>query len=95
MRTLGSNNNIRFAALIGLDWSDGKHDVCLQGANLAKRAELALELLAKYPERLQPLNPQSAEMRAIEQLVEMRRRLIDDQTRITNRLTMALKNYYP
>ena len=34
-------------------------------------------------------------MRALEQLVEMRRRLVDDQTRITNRLTSALKNYFP
>jgi transposase len=34
-------------------------------------------------------------MRALEQLVEMRRRLVDDQTRITNRITSALKNYFP
>ena len=58
-------------------------------------AELALAFLLKYPEKLSPLDPQSAEMRALEQLVEMRRRLIDDQTRITNRLTSALKNYFP
>ena len=58
-------------------------------------AALALELLTKHPERLQPLNPQSSQMRALEQLVESRRRLVDDQTRITNRLTSALKNYFP
>jgi transposase len=58
-------------------------------------AELALEFLLKYPERLQPLDPQSAQMRVLEQLVEMRRRLVDDQTRITNRITSALKNYFP
>lgn len=161
-----------FAALIGLDWSDGKHDICLQisgddrreslvlvhspeaidewaralrkrfggkpiavalelakgpivyalrkyeffvlfplnPATLAKYrevfthsgakddptdAELALEFLLKYPERLKLLNPQSPQMRALQQLVEMRRRLVDDQTRITNRITSALKNYFP
>src|SRR5690606_17109012 len=58
-------------------------------------AELALDFLLKHPERLQPLNPQSPQMRALQQLVEMRRRLVDDQTRITNRITSALKNYFP
>jgi transposase len=58
-------------------------------------AELALQFLLKHPERLKPLDPQSPQMRTLEQLVEMRRRLVDDQTRITNRLTSALKNYYP
>ncbi|HET9395140.1 MAG TPA: IS110 family transposase [Nitrospiraceae bacterium] len=162
----------QFAAVIGLDWADRKHDVCLQcaaqqrremnviehcveaidtwaqglrerfegrpvaialeleqgpivsalrkydfivlfpinPASLAKYrevfihsgakddpsdAELALEFLLKHPERLKPLNPQSPHMRALEQLVEMRRRLVDDQTRITNRLSSALKNYFP
>jgi transposase len=172
MKTLRSASTSPFAAYIGWDWSDGKHDVCLQcaeggahepsqikhspeaidewarelrtrfggrplaialeldkgpivyalrkydfivlfpinPATLAKYrqvfthsgakddpsdAELALEFLLKHPERLQPLNPQSAQMRALEQLVEMRRRLVDDQTRLTNRLTSALKNYFP
>ena len=58
-------------------------------------AELALEFLLKHPEKLAPLKPQSARMRTLEQLVEMRRRLVNDQTRITNRLTSTLKNYYP
>lgn len=161
-----------FAALIGLDWADGKHAICLQAAGSSKRefhelvhrpeeidewardlrkrfggkpiaialelakgpivyalrkydffvlfpvnpaalakyrvvftpsgakddptdAELALEFLLKHPEKLQPLDPQSPQMRALEQLVEMRRRLVDDQTRITNRITSALKNYFP
>lgn len=161
-----------FAATIGLDWADAKHDICLQCAGSEERefmvlehkpesidawaralrqrfnarpiavalelfkgpivsalrqydcfvlfpvnpstlakyretwthsgakddptdAELALELLSKHPERFKPLNPQSPEMRALELLVEQRRGLIDDQTRITNRLTSALKNYFP
>ena len=58
-------------------------------------AELVLELLLTHPERFKPLNPQSAQMRTLEQLVEQRRVLADDQTRITNRLTDALKQYFP
>lgn len=172
MQPLGSSSLDRFAALIGLDWSDGKHDICLQAADSQQReqqliehtpeaidewarglrkrfggqpvaialelakgpivhalrkydftvlfpinpatlakyravfthsgakddpsdAQLALEFLLKFSEKLQPLNPQSPQMRALEQLVEMRRRLVDDQTRITNRISSALKNYFP
>lgn len=171
MKMLGSDLD-SFAAVIGLDWSDRKHDICLQCSGQARRemaviehsaeaiddwalalrqrfegqpvaialeleqgpiisalrkhdfivlfpinpaalakyrevfthsgakddptdAQLALEFLLKHAEQLTPLKPQSAAMRALEQLVEMRRRLVDDQTRITNRLTDALKNYFP
>jgi transposase len=170
--TTQSSELAGFAAWVGLDWADRKHDVCLQCAGQRRReksviehsveaidawvgglrerfagrqiaivlelehgpivaalrkydfiilfpinpatlskyrevfthsgakddpgdAELALEFLLKNPERLRPLSPQSASMRALEQMVEMRRRLVDDQTRITNRLTSALKNYFP
>lgn len=162
----------QFAACVGLDWADGKHDVCLQAADSERReaavidhrpeaidawalalrerfdarpvavvlelakgpivyaprkydfivlfpinpaslakyrklfthsgakddptdAEFALDFLLKHPERLQPLNPQSDTMRAVEQYVEMRRTLVNDQVRITNRITSALKNYFP
>jgi len=161
-----------FAASIGLDWADTKHDICLQATGSSRReqavlehrperidewarnlrqrfkgkpialaleldkgpivsalrkydflvlfpvnpttlakyreafspsgakddptdAELILELLLTHPERFNPLNPQSAQMRTLEQLVEQRRVLADDQTRITNRLTDALKQYFP
>jgi transposase len=161
-----------FAAFIGLDWADTKHDICLQATGSSRReqtvlehrpesidewarnlrqrfkgkpialaleldkgpivsalrkydflvlfpvnpttlakyreafspsgakddptdAELVLELLLTHPERFKPLNPQSAQMRTLEQLVEQRRVLVDDQTRITNRLTDALKQYFP
>ena len=43
----------------------------------------------------QPLNPQSVEMRTLACLVEQRRNLVDDKTRITNRLRSTLKQYYP
>ena len=58
-------------------------------------AALALELLTRHGDKLKPLEPQSARMRTVVSLVESRRRLVDDQTRYTNRLTSALKNYYP
>jgi transposase len=58
-------------------------------------AELPLELLLKHRAKLQPLIPQSAGMRALEPLVEHRRRLVGDTVRLTNRLTATLKNYFP
>jgi len=161
-----------FAAFVGIDWADTKHDVCLQADGSAKRecfqlehtpeaidawvttlrtrfdgqpvaiclelnkgplvfalrtydflvlfpinpltlaryreaftpsrakddptdAELQLELLLTHRDKLQPLNPQSPTMRALEQLVAHRRRVVGDKVRITNRLTSTLKNYFP
>ena len=161
-----------FAAFVGIDWADAKHDVCLQAVGsatcecrqldhkpeaidawaralqerfagrpvavclelnkgplvyalrkyaflvlfpvnpgtLAKYREaftpshakddptdaaLQLELLLKHRDKLQPLVPQSAALRALEQLVEHRRRLVGDKVRLTNRLTSTLKNYFP
>jgi transposase len=161
-----------FAACIGLDWADAKHDVCLQAAGSERReflvlehspeaidawvqtlrtrfhgepvavclelnkgpivsalrqydflvlfpvnpftlakyreaftpsrakddptdAELQVELLLKHRAKLTPLTPQSPTMRALAQLVEHRRRLVGDKVRCTNRLTSALKNYFP
>jgi transposase len=161
-----------FAAFIGIDWADAKHDLCLQTADSGKRefvvlphradaieawarslrqrfagrpvalcleiakgplvyalqkydflvlfpvhpatlakyrqaftpsrakadptdAELALELLLRYRAKLTALQPQSAPMRALLRLVEQRRRLVADKNRISNRLTDALKQYFP
>src|SRR5262245_1055251 len=161
-----------FAAFVGLDWADAKHDICLQVAGSTRReflrlehrpevidawvctlrtrfngqpiaiclelnkgpivsalqnydflvlfpvnpftlakyrdaftpshakddptdAELQVELLLKHRDKLTPLSPQSPTMRALAQLVEHRRRLVGDKVRLTNRLTSALKNYFP
>jgi transposase len=161
-----------FAAFVGIDWADAKHDLCLQAAGSTTRearvldhtpeaidawvctlrqrfgghpvavclelnkgpivaalrkydflvlfpinpltlaryreaftpsrakndptdAELQLEILLKHRDKLKPLQPQSPQMRALEQLVEARRRLVGDKVRMTNRLTSALKNYFP
>ena len=58
-------------------------------------AELQVELLLKHRDKLTPLSPQSPTMRALAQLAEHRRRLVGDKVRLTNRLTSALKNYFP
>ena len=58
-------------------------------------AELQLELLVKHRDKLQKLSPQSATMRTLDQRVDFRRRLVEDQVRLPNRLTRALKNYFP
>ena len=58
-------------------------------------AELQVEILLKHRDKLTPLSPQSPAMRALTQLVEHRRRLVGDKVRCTNRLTSALKNYFP
>jgi transposase len=161
-----------FAAFVGIDWADAKHDLCLQATGTATRerlqlehtpeaidawvtalrtrfngqpvavclelnkgpivsalrkydflilfpinpltlaryrdaftpsrakddptdAELQLELLLTHRQKLQPLKPQSPAMRALTQLVEHRRRVVGDKVRLTNRLTSALKNYFP
>jgi transposase len=161
-----------FAAVVGLDWADAKHDICLQAAGTERReflvlehrpeaidawvqtlrtrfngqpvavclelkkgpivsalrtddflvlfpinplplakyreaftvsranddptdAELQVELLLKHRDKLTPLSPQSPTIRALAPLVEHRRRLVGDKVRLTNRLTSALKNYFP
>jgi len=58
-------------------------------------AELAVDMLLRHPEHFKVLKPQSPEMRALATMVEQRRRLVNEQGRITNRLRSALKQYYP
>ena len=58
-------------------------------------ARLALDLLITHPEQLSRLEPQSASMRLLQELVEQRRTLVDDVRRLTNRITNALKQYFP
>ena len=164
--------DLQYAAFVGIDWADRKHDVCLQATGSSKRefgvlphrpeciaqwaqalrgrfcgrpiavclelskgplvyalqqydflvlypvnpttlakyreafclshakddptdAELALEVLLRHPDKLSALHSQSAHMRTLQRLVEQRRALVGDTTRITNRLTDALKQYFP
>ncbi len=163
---------LQFAALIGIDWSDKKHDICLVdtatgaqelsvikqtpealtewalglrtrfgGAKVAvcleqsrgpliyallkydflilypinpktlarfreafspsrakddpRDAEHLVELLIHHRERLKTWLPDDERTRTLQLLVEHRRRLVGDQTRISNRLTALLKGYFP
>ena len=165
-------DSVPFAAFIGIDWADRKHDICLSAAGSDKRerlvlehrpaairewatslrnrfagapvavcielthgpivsallehdffvlfpvqpatlaryrnafttsrakddptdAEFALELLLRHPDKLTPLLPESAAMRSLRRLVEARRALVQDRVRITNRISAALKGYFP
>jgi hypothetical protein len=163
---------IEFAAYIGLDWADQKHDICLQenhshrveslrldhkpdaisnwAAELRQRfqgrplavaleqkrgallyalmrfefmvlypinpkslasyrdafttsgakddpndALLLMEMVRLHRDKFQPWIPDDPLTRQISLLVEYRRRLVDDRTRLTNRLIALLKQYFP
>ena len=58
-------------------------------------ARILVELLLKHPDQLQAWQPGSAQMRSLQHLVESRRTLVAEKVRLTNRLTAALKSYYP
>lgn len=58
-------------------------------------AEVILELLVRHRDKLKRLEPEGGEMRALRRLVEWRRDLVQDRTRLTNRITDALKAYFP
>ena len=60
-----------------------------------KDAFLALDLFRHHFDRLSPLRRESAAMRALQRLVHDRRTLVDDRCRLINRLTYALKEYFP
>jgi transposase len=161
-----------FAALIGLDWADKKHDLCLIDSAAGKREASTLlhspraidewaaalrarydgrqvavcveqsrgpliyallkydfitlfpvnprtlarfreafspsrhkddapdaaylaELLLHHRERLRAWQPDDEQTRALRLLVEHRRRVVGDRTRLSNRLTSLLKCYFP
>jgi transposase len=56
---------------------------------------LLLELLLHHRSRLRRLRPDTEQTRELQFLVEVRRKLVDDKTGFTNRLTAQLKLYYP
>ncbi len=58
-------------------------------------AQLLLDLVMRHPEQFLPWSPERPEVRALAQLVELRRTLVADKVRFTNRLIASLKNYYP
>ena len=58
-------------------------------------ARIQKELLAKHMDKLQPIQADCAEVRALAQMVENRRKLVQERVKLTNRITAQLKNYYP
>jgi hypothetical protein len=58
-------------------------------------AQILVELILKHPDNLNAWQPSSAQLRALQQFVEHRRMLIGEKVRLSNRITAALKSYYP
>lgn len=56
---------------------------------------LLLDLLRRHPERLRAWEPDTVPIRTLQFLVEDRRRLVQEKTRQSNRLTARLKLYFP
>ena len=58
-------------------------------------AALLREMVQKNPERFRQWSPDDPETRSLRLLVEGRRKLVNQMTRLTNRLTSQLKSHYP
>lgn len=58
-------------------------------------ADYLLDLLTHHRERLRQWRPDDEKTRQLRLLVEQRRRLVSDRTRVSNRLTALLKGYFP
>jgi transposase len=58
-------------------------------------AEYAVELLIHHRDRLKLWLPDDEKTRTLQYLVEHRRRVVSDRTRISNRMTALLKLYFP
>jgi transposase len=60
-----------------------------------KDADLLREILCQHRDRLRRLDPDTEAMRLLQFQVENRRKLVDQRTALSNRLTDLLKQYYP
>lgn len=58
-------------------------------------AWLQADIVLKHPDQFYALIPESPEVRALTQLVEWRRKLVQDRVDLTNSITWHLKNYFP
>ena len=61
----------------------------------ASDARIQAEMVTAHPDKFSLITPQSSEVRALTQLVESRRKLVQDRVDLTNSVTWHLKNYYP
>lgn len=58
-------------------------------------ARVQTEILELHMDKLSPIQPESSEIRALAQLVEYRRKLVQNRVDMSNQITAYLKNYYP
>jgi transposase len=58
-------------------------------------AQLLLELVSTHQAKLKPWRPADEHTRTLQFFVEHRRKLVQDKTHLTNRLTSVLKGYFP
>lgn len=58
-------------------------------------AAIQLEILQQHMDKLNVITPDTESIRSLSQLVESRRKLVQDRVDLTNRITTTLKNYYP
>jgi len=58
-------------------------------------ARILADILDLHRDKLSCIEPESAEIRALAQLVEGRRKLVQDRVKLTNRITGILKGYFP
>ena len=58
-------------------------------------ADYLLDLLQHHRDRLRVWRPDDQKTRTLSLLMEQRRRLVNDRTRLSNRLTAVLKGYFP
>lgn len=58
-------------------------------------ANIIVEILSLHMDKLTVIKPESADVRVLAQLVEYRRKLVQDRVDLSNRITATLKNYYP
>jgi len=58
-------------------------------------AAIQVEMLQLHMHKLHVITPGSPDIRHLAQLVEYRRKLVQDRVNLTNKITTTLKNYYP
>ncbi|MDO6428817.1 IS110 family transposase [Thalassotalea sp. 1_MG-2023] len=58
-------------------------------------AAIQVELLENHMSKLSVITPDTEKVRYLTQLVEYRRKLVQDRVNLTNKITTTLKNYYP
>lgn len=58
-------------------------------------AKFQVDILRLHREKLRVVEPDSADIRALAQFVEYRRKLVQDRVDLSNRITGILKSYYP